>query len=274
MLQHYLMEGLIPKSEEVIVRSALERTGSFEKHCKIYTSTDADRHTKLLLYDGKVLYPLSYVNRAVDGDVEEIPVQTLIGREEAVHKIENAIGLYSWKASSYCAMTKVFAQLESLKPLSAKPITHCTLEPATTLSALEAFSYLRNKFEKEELGYKPGRRHETEMDIASLRAVKPFLLKSGPKVIAAVCSNLRSKEIAMVNTLYVEEEYRNRGFAALLLHQYVSFLLQNSKRVCLFYSPDNEPARCVYMRMGFKSEDMWRMTVLMERPVGIRLTLV
>lgn len=274
MLERYLIDGIIDESEEVIVRSALERKGTFRKHCRLYAATDIDQRTRLLVYDGKALYPLGYSNRAIGREVEEINIQKILGKEKAVHKIEKMMGLYSWNADSYRAMTKVYAQLESLKSLTVKTPTHCTLQPATSLSDLKAFSRLRNKFESEELGYKPSRSYRTTLDTASLRAVKPFLLRSGHKVVASVCSNLRSKEIAMVNTLYVEEEYRNRGLATLLLHQYVTFLLKNSKRVCLFYSPDNEQARRIYMRMGFKPKDMWRMTVLMVRPVFIKLAVV
>jgi GNAT superfamily N-acetyltransferase len=273
MLQRYLIDGLIHKSEEVIVRSALEQTGTFRKHYKLYATTDAYHGATLLLYDGKVLYPLGCCNRAMCRAVEEVPVQTLLGRDEVVHKIESTMGLYSWNAGSYRSMTKVYALLESFKPLSTKTPAHYTIEPATNLSALAAFSHLKDKFENEELGYNK-RSQATKLDIVSLRDVKPFLLRSGSKVVAAVCSNLRSKEITMVNTLYVEEEYRNRGVATLLLHQYVTLLLKNTKRVCLFYSPENEPASHIYLRLGFKPMDMWKMTALMGRHVKLKLAVV
>jgi GNAT superfamily N-acetyltransferase len=273
MLQRYLIDGLIHKSEEVIVRSALEQAGTFRKHYKLYAATDADHGTTLLLYDGQVLYPLGCCNRAMCRAIEEIPVQTLLGRDEVVHKIESTMGLYSWNAESYRSMTKVYALLESFSPLSTKTPAYYTIEPATNLSTLTAFSHLMNKFEKEELGYNR-RSQATKLDLVSLRAVNPFLLRSGPKVVAAVCSKLRSKEIAMVNMLYVEEEYRNRGIATLLLYQYVTFLLKNTKRVCLFYSPENEPASHIYLRLGFRPVDIWKMTELMGQHARLKLAVV
>jgi GNAT superfamily N-acetyltransferase len=274
MLQRYLIDGLAHKSEEVIVRSALERSGAFSKHCKLYVTTDADYDTTLLLFDGNILYPLGYFNRSLYAAVKEIPIHTLLGREADVNKIESKIGLCSWNAESYRSMTKVYSLLERFKPLSIKTPVHYTIGLATDLSALEAFVHLKSKFECEELGYRSSCSQAKKLDIVSLRSIKPFLLKIGTKVVAAVCSNLHSKEITMVNTLYVEKEYRNRGLATLLLQQYVTYLLKSTKQVCLFYSPENKSVSHVYLRLGFKPMDMWKMTALTGRQDRLKLAVV
>lgn len=261
ILKRHLMES--HKSEQVIIRSALERKAAFEKDYGLYV-IKGEESQRLVICDGKTLYPVGCYGSTLGNEFLELTVRRLLGREDAVQEIEGTIGLRSWNALNYHPLKKVYAQLKYLRHLITTRIAGGSLHLANDLSGLTAFAYLKNKFEMEELGCKCLEGRDIKLDPVSLRASNPLLLRVKSETVAGVCSSLWSKDIAMINTLYVEERCRNRGYASFLLHNYIAFLLKSTKRVCLFYSVHNETASRIYKKMGFRAEDRWKMTVFTD----------
>lgn len=80
---------------------------------------------------------------------------------------------------------------------------------------------------------------------------------SGDKAVAMVRTTAENPYSAMIVGVGTHQTYRGQGLASHLLNILCQELLDEGKRLCLFY--DNPEAGTIYKRLGFRDIGMWNM---------------
>jgi GNAT superfamily N-acetyltransferase len=221
--------------ERVIADAALLRQGTFAKRCDVILAGKG-----VLLSNGGFLYPLG------EADVT-VPLPSHNG------VLGRCITLHALKTGGPMSMKKDFAFQKNATLSRALP-SGIDIGPPRTANALEELHVLQHRFLAEESG-RPfavcGKRLEAPPP------TKPVLLRLNGSAIGMVQSDFHSPASAMVNMLFVVAEHRGEGYGSLLLEWYVNDLRRESAEICLFYSPENEPARKMYERAGFVVTEEW-----------------
>lgn len=237
-------------AERVIMQSAMEEKGVFAEHRTWFWNGKDDG---IILSDGKYLYPL--------GSMEEVPtglpldgVSGILGPAPAARKL-----LRMYPSLSF-TMEKDFAFLEDQNalPSLALPVD-CTIVPAEKEDAIQAFCKLKAHFLAEEADDEPP--PFAPMHPATMLPTKPVILLWKNDAVGMVSSNFYSSESAMINMLFLRPDVRGKGWGKAFLVWYTHYLLRESKAVCLFYSPDNEPAKRLYGGLGFRKSADWLMAI-------------
>lgn len=82
-----------------------------------------------------------------------------------------------------------------------------------------------------------------------------FIEKEG-KAIATLATTAETTVNAMVISVATDKQYRNRGYATMLLQELMRIYFEEKhKELCLFY--DNPSAGRIYLRLGFENIGMW-----------------
>lgn len=82
-------------------------------------------------------------------------------------------------------------------------------------------------------------------------------IASGDKAVAMVRTTAENPYSAMIVGVGTHQNYRGQGLASHLLDILCQELLDEGKRLCLFY--DNPKAGTIYKRLGFRDIGVWNM---------------
>jgi GNAT superfamily N-acetyltransferase len=244
-------------SNDVIIRCAMEGNGVFKDTCRIFIS----QNNIITLYDGYTIYPLCYNKLFTTTNTDNIAIRSILGKEYYVNKLSE---LYKNGLNNFYILHKVYSELsyQYNTKIQLNLPNGYSFNHAINADELNAFSKFKANLESEEIGHNISQKYSINMD--SIKSRRPVFLKIRGEIIGVVCSNLWSTDISMVNTLYVDKKYRNKGIGTMLLSYYISFLFKTAKRVCLFYSENNLPAHKIYRNLGFIQKDKWILIVYPE----------
>ncbi len=94
----------------------------------------------------------------------------------------------------------------------------------------------------------------------SIKHSKCYYIMEDDICVSTVSTVADTTKSAMVVAVATHPEYRNRGYASLLMKQLLfEYSVVRKKSLCLFY--DNPAAGAIYHRLGFVDKDMWTMLV-------------
>lgn len=90
-----------------------------------------------------------------------------------------------------------------------------------------------------------------------LRDFNIFMLRDNGKIAAMGYSNAQSDKAGMICSVCTHPDYRNKGYASMVVSATVSDLLNHGKKACLFF--DNPAAASIYHKIGFKDINEYTM---------------
>jgi len=85
-----------------------------------------------------------------------------------------------------------------------------------------------------------------------------LILEKDHQVVASVATTAETTKSAMVVAVATDQNYRNRGYASILMQKLMMIYFEEKKKeLCLFY--DNPNAGKIYHRLGFETIGTWDM---------------
>lgn len=96
-----------------------------------------------------------------------------------------------------------------------------------------------------------------------LRDRRVWIARQEGRLVSAALTNAETRELAMIGGVYTSPVWRGRGFSQAVCSALCSDLLASGKRPVLYW--ENETARRVYERLGFRPRGVWRSVWLRRR---------
>lgn len=87
-----------------------------------------------------------------------------------------------------------------------------------------------------------------------------FMVRDNGKIVAMGYSNAQSDKAGMICSVCTHPDYRNKGYASMVVSATVNDLLSHGKNACLFF--DNPAAASIYHKIGFKDINEYTMMML------------
>lgn len=97
-----------------------------------------------------------------------------------------------------------------------------------------------------------------EGKLQSLEMGMSLYMEDNDIMVSTVASTAETTKNAMVVAVATLKEYREKGYASILMHALMDLYINHKKKdLCLFY--DNPKAGKIYLRLGFKNIGTWDM---------------
>ncbi len=255
----YAIVDLFSEPEKVIIFSLLEKKGIFEnQNPNIWIfGFDEKKIESILIIFNKNAFLLGnnflQINKLPNDLRDKIKKCTILGEE-------NVLQAFFGKNKTHFLMKKDFAFLEKKIDKIEKNNDYELVVNSNSKENRIAYAQMKRDFIFEETKKNLSWESLLFSDKEYLN-VSPFLLKKGDEIIGMVSANFISKEFAMINLMYIKPEYRKQGLGKYLLLNYINYLHKKSKKICLFYSPDNISAKFLYKNIGFIKNCSWIMAI-------------
>lgn len=99
---------------------------------------------------------------------------------------------------------------------------------------------------------------------------KLFYLQKVGKIVSAALTHCESSDAGLIGGVYTPAIHRGKGYGYLCVHALLAALKAEGKTPVLFYEKNNEPARKLYQKLGFRPYGEWILIELIyeDRPVA------
>lgn len=99
-----------------------------------------------------------------------------------------------------------------------------------------------------------------------LRERRVWIARQEDRLVSAALTNAETRELAMIGGVYTPPLWRGRGFSQAVCSALCADLLAAGKRPVLYW--ENETARKIYEKLGFRRRGVWRSVWLQRREDG------
>lgn len=180
--------------------------------------------------------------------MKERPFEFMSGKESLMKLLKPHFPDFKLKPMYFCKATSLENQ-ESFDYSNVKVVT--TQEECVKLYDL--LSTIR------EFGiYKKPREDFIKSKLNSIKMGVTYYIEEDNKMVSTVATTAETTVNAMVVAVATHQDYRQRGFASILMTYLMKEYFENrQKELCLFY--DNPKAGKIYLRLGFKDFGKWAM---------------
>ncbi|MDR2588097.1 MAG: GNAT family N-acetyltransferase [Spirochaetales bacterium] len=132
-----------------------------------------------------------------------------------------------------------------------------------TAADLETLLPLQEAYEKEEIlvrpdYFNPGKTR-AELKV-NLKNQLVYLADYSGKVIAKAGTNAQGFTYDQIGGVFTIPGFRGRKFARTLMHRLLGNIFENGKRACLFVKKSNLPAQRLYINLGFRIAESYRIS--------------
>lgn len=243
----------VSEAERTVLLSAIKKSGVFWNGYDVL-----DDNGGIILFDGNFLYPLGKIDiDRYSKFLGKMAFSGILGSSENVSKILKMINKKNW-----ITMKKDFAILKECKQFSDNSLSSdLQIDRIENRNQLKQFCALKSEFLLEEFGQKTDPEVLYNFLENCYSNYCPVLLTYQDKAVGMVSSNFSSDESSMINMLFIKKDFRGYGYGQILLKWYVRYLLEFTKTICLFSSPENIVANKIYKKIGFKKTDEWLMAL-------------
>lgn len=91
----------------------------------------------------------------------------------------------------------------------------------------------------------------------TIRHNKLFYLQKLGKIVSAALTHCETDEAGLIGGVYTPAIYRGKGYGYQCVHGLLSALKEEGKTPVLFYEKNNQPARKLYQKLGFRPYGEW-----------------
>lgn len=123
------------------------------------------------------------------------------------------------------------------------------------ISDFEEIFPLQKSYELEEVVFLPGQFNENAAKLLlkkNLERKKIFALKKAGKFVSKLSISARGKNCVQLGGIFTVPEFRNHGFAKILLMSFCKKYSSAGKKIVLFVKKSNAAAHALYLSCGFK----------------------
>lgn len=110
-------------------------------------------------------------------------------------------------------------------------------------------------------------RHNLEYVIEHNRV---FYLQKMGKVVSIALTHCESQDVGLIGGVYTPKAHRGKGYGYACMWTLMHSLQVAGKKACLFYEKNNQAARQLYHKMGYRPYGEWALIELSyERPANL-----
>ncbi|MEZ0370085.1 MAG: GNAT family N-acetyltransferase, partial [Candidatus Sericytochromatia bacterium] len=84
-----------------------------------------------------------------------------------------------------------------------------------------------------------------------------FYLQKLGKIVSAALTHCESSDAGLIGGVYTPALHRGKGYGYLCVHALLAALKADGKTPCLFYEKNNNAARKLYQKLGFRPYGEW-----------------
>lgn len=247
MVLKYLYEDL---NYNIFIIGDIEKFGMYTDFQRVYGEFDENNQllSVFLRYRENAVYYADkvYFNKEYLEIFKNDPFEYFSGKTELTDLIKPYLKDYKNKHMYFCYADAISEEVIEDKRIESLQ----TLEDAgllfDLLASVEEFNF--SKKDKESF---ISQKLNDAMGVT-------LLIKEDNKIVSTVATTAETSKNAMVVAVATHKDYRNKGYASLLMKTLMKIYIQDlNKSLCLFY--DNPSAGKIYHRLGFKTIGTWDM---------------